>query len=151
MPEELNDRHNSTDPLYTLAVASRLSNTSVHSIRQYIDKGLILPFKTESKRHLFSEVDIYRLKCIRRQLDEQGLNIAGINAIFALVPCWIIKPCTEEDRKSCDAYNSVTVPCWKSSVKGPKCINSDCRECEVYRLPEQCTSMKTFIKKLTNT
>ena len=151
MAEEINEYSKSTDPLYTLAVASRLSSTSVHSIRQYIDKGLIIPFKTNTKRHLFSQVDIARLKCIRRYLDHQGLNIAGINALFSLVPCWILKPCTLEDRDKCDAYNSTSEPCWKASVKGPKCMNSDCRVCEVYRLPEQCTNMKTFIKKLTNT
>ena len=36
-----------TDPIYTLAVASRLSETPTHSIRQYIDKGLIIPLKTD--------------------------------------------------------------------------------------------------------
>ena len=141
----------STEPLYTLGVAARLSSTSVHSIRQYIDKGLIIPFKTKTKRHLFSEVDILRLKCIRKYLDEQGLNIAGINALFSLVPCWIIKPCTKEDRESCDAYTSSTHPCWKASVKGPKCMNTDCRTCDVYRLPEKCMDMKGFIKMITNT
>jgi len=140
---------NSTDPVYTLAVASKLSNTPAHSIRQYVDKGLILPFRTDRNRHLFSEVDILRLKCIRKYLDEQGLNMAGINALFSLVPCWIIKPCSEEDRETCDAYASVSEPCWKASVKGPKCRNTDCRVCSVYRLPEQCTDMKSMIKELT--
>ena len=140
----------STDPLYTLSVVSRLTNTPTHSIRQYIDKGLILPFKTKSKRHLFSDVDILRLKCIRKHLDEQGLNIAGINALFALVPCWLIKPCLEENRKNCDAYSEVTKPCWQTSNKGPECKNSDCRLCSVYQLPEKCVNLKDFIKKLTN-
>lgn len=145
------DESESTQPVYTLGVAARLSETPVHSIRQYIDKGLLLPFRTQTNRHLFSKVDILRLKCIRQYLDVQGLNIAGINAMFSLVPCWIVKPCSEEDRNQCDAYNSVTEPCWKASVKGPKCKISDCRTCDVYRLPEQCTNMKTFIKKITNT
>ena len=138
-----------TDPVYTLGVASKLSETPVHSIRQYVDKELIIPFKTETNRHLFSEVDILRLKCIRKYLDEQGLNLAGINALFSLVPCWIIKPCSEEDRKDCDAYVSVSKPCWKATVKGPQCKNTNCRVCNVYRLPEQCTDMKSMIKQLT--
>jgi DNA-binding transcriptional MerR regulator len=33
------------------------SGIPVHSIRQYIDKGLIIPFKKESNRNLFSQVD----------------------------------------------------------------------------------------------
>jgi len=146
-----NIERDSTAPLYTLKVASELSATPAHSIRQYIDKGLILPYKTKSKRHLFSDVDILWLKCIRKFLDLQGLNIAGINAMFSLIPCWIIKPCSKEDRENCDAYYSVVDPCWQASEKGPKCRNSDCRTCEVYRLPEKCTNLKDFIKTLTNT
>jgi len=149
--EEFTEIKDSTDPVYTLGVASKLSSTPVHSVRQYIDRGLILPYKTDTNRHLFSEVDILRLRCIRRYLDDQGLNIAGINAIFSLVPCWIIKPCSVEDRNKCDAYSSVTEPCWKAAVKGPECRNTDCRICDVYRLPEQCTDMKNFIKKITKT
>ena len=139
----------STDPVYTLAVASKLSATPAHSIRQYVDKGLIIPFRTDTNRHLFSEVDILRLKCIRKYLDEQGLNLAGINALFSLVPCWVIKPCSEADRENCDAFTSVSEPCWKATVKGPECKNTDCRVCNVYRLPEQCTDMKSMIKELT--
>jgi len=146
-----NQLYNSTEPLYTLSVVSRLTNTPTHSVRQYIDKGLILPFKTKNNRHLFSDVDILRLKCIRKYLDEQGLNIAGINALFELVPCWIIKPCSVEDRNNCEAYSDVRKPCWLASNKGPKCRNADCRLCSVYQLPEKCVNLKDFIKKLTNT
>ena len=109
------DINDSTQPLYTLRVASRLTSTPTHSIRQYIDKGMIIPFKTETKRNLFSDVDISRIKCIRKFLGEQKLNIAGINAMFSMVPCWIMKPCTKEDRESCDAYSSSSYTCWMAS------------------------------------
>lgn len=65
-----------TEPIYTLSVAARLSDTPQHSIRQYINKGLIIPLKTKTNRHLFSEVDISRLLCVRKYLIEKGLNIA---------------------------------------------------------------------------
>ena len=63
--------HKNTDAIYTLSVALKLSNTPQHSIRQYIDKGLIILFWTWINRHLFSEIDIYRLLWIRKQLDEK--------------------------------------------------------------------------------
>ena len=151
MSEPVNIQKDSTEPLYTLRVTSKLSSTPSHSIRQYIDKGLIIPFKTKTKRHLFSDVDILRLKCIKKFLNNQGLNIAGINAMLSMVPCWVIKPCTKEDRVVCDAYNSEINPCWKASNKGPKCRNSDCRVCEIYKLPEKCVNLKEFIKMMTNT
>ena len=151
MSENSLQNHHNTEPLYTLSVASKLSFVPAHSIRQYIDKGIIIPFKTNTKRHLFSEVDILRLKCIRTYLTQNGLNIAGIKTLYSLVPCWILKPCSEIDRESCDAFNSDTEPCWQASEKGLKCKNEDCRTCEVYKLPEKCTNMKEFIKKMTLT
>lgn len=145
------DNKNSSDPVYTLAVASKLSSTPAHSIRQYIDKGLIIPFRTATNRHLFSEVDILRLKCIGKYLRDQGLNIAGINALFSIIPCWIIRPCDMSNRLECEAYTSIKSPCWMASNKGLKCRNTDCRKCEVYKLPEKCAGPKEFIKLITNT
>lgn len=43
-----------TSSVYTLGVASRLSKIPIPSIRQYMERGLIIPFKKESNRHLFS-------------------------------------------------------------------------------------------------
>jgi MerR family transcriptional regulator/heat shock protein HspR len=61
----------SNQPLYTLGIAARLSGIPAHSIRQYIDKGLIIPFKLDSKRHLLSRDDIIRLTQINEQLDSR--------------------------------------------------------------------------------
>jgi len=143
----MDDLH-STEPIYTLSIASKLSGIPSHSIRQYIEKGLIIPFKTESKRHHFSEVDILRLKCIKKSLNEDGINTAGIKALFSLIPCWAIKPCSVSERENCGAYNSTRVPCWEASDKSPICKNSDCRTCNVYRIPESCEDLKTLFKKL---
>lgn len=139
----------STEPIYTLAVASRLSGTPAHSIRQYIDKGLLIPFKTETNRHLFSEMDILRLKKIRVALNEMGLNIAGIKTLYALVPCWYLKPCSPEERVNCEAYYSDTVPCWLASQKSEKCMNEECRTCEVYKHPDKYQSLKDLIRLVT--
>ena len=133
-------------PKYTLGVASKLTEIPTHSIRQYIDKGLLIPYKTETNRHLFSDVDIQRLGCIKDYLDVQGLNVAGIKTLFSLIPCWSIKPCTVEDRKNCNAYLSEGTPCWEASEKGPLCKNTDCRTCKVYRLPEKCSSLKSILR-----
>jgi DNA-binding transcriptional MerR regulator len=50
--------------LLTLGITSKLSGIPVHSIRQYIEKGLLIPFKLDNKRHLFSMNDVSRLKHI---------------------------------------------------------------------------------------
>ena len=138
-----------TEPVHSLGTASRLSEISVYSIRQYIDNGLIIPHTTTSKRHLFSQVDILRLKTIKKQLVEMGLNIAGIKAMYSLIPCWLIHPCSNETREKCEAYYSDTVPYWEASDKGKECKNEDCRYCNVYKYPEECSDIKSLIKKNT--
>ena len=138
----------STAPVYTLSITSALSEIPVHSIRQYIDKGLIIPFKKESNRNLFSQVDILRLKYIHKLLNENGLNIAGIRTLLALIPCWAIRKCSSWDREGCQAFDSDSNPCWEASEKGITCKNSDCRECDVYRVVENYPDIKSFIKTI---
>jgi MerR family transcriptional regulator, heat shock protein HspR len=138
----------SITPVYTLSITSGLSGIPVHSIRQYVDKGLIIPFKKESSRHLFSQVDIMRLKFIHKLLDQDGLNIAGIRTLFALIPCWAIRQCSIGERELCQAYHSDTFPCWEASEKGTLCKNTNCRECDVYRIVENYPDVKSFLKTL---
>jgi len=135
-----------TRPLYTLRIAAELSGVSKHSIRQYIDRGLIIPFKTETERHLFSQVDIKRLKNIRIDLTTNGRNIAGIKRIMAQTPCWLIKPCTKEEYLQCGSYLSSDQPCWLSSEKGPSCSQTECRTCSVYEIVERCDDIKELFK-----
>ena len=143
-----NNSVTSTTPVYTLSVTANLSGIPVHSIRQYIDKGLMIPFKKESSRNLFSQVDILRLKYIHRLLENDGLNIAGIKTLLALIPCWAIRRCSDEDRIKCQAYISETYPCWEASEKGTLCKNTNCRECEVYRSVESYPDIKSFLKTI---
>jgi len=138
----------SATPVYTLSVTADLSGIPVHSIRQYIDKGLMIPFKKESSRNLFSQVDIMRLKYIHRLLEKNGLNIAGIRNLLALIPCWAIRQCSNEERAKCQAYISETYPCWEASEKGTRCKNTNCRECEVYRSVENHLDLKSFLKTI---
>lgn len=143
-----NNSITSTTPIYTLSIAANISGIPGHSIRQYIDKGLIIPFKKESNRNLFSQVDILRLKYINNLLNKDGLNITGIRALLALIPCWAIRPCSAEEREKCQAYNSNANPCWEASEKGTLCKNTNCRECEVYRIVENYPDVKSFLKTL---
>jgi MerR family transcriptional regulator/heat shock protein HspR len=138
----------STTPVYTLSTTSTLSSIPVHSIRQYIDKGLIIPYKKESNRNLFSQVDIQRLKYINRLLNEYGLNIAGIKMLLSIIPCWSIRQCSIEERETCQAYSSNSNPCWEASEKGTLCKNTNCRECEVYRIIENNPDIKSYLKTL---
>lgn len=135
-------------PVYTLGIASQLSEIPAHSIRQYCDRGLLVPYKLQSNRHLFSQRDIHRLKNIHILIHEKGLNFAGIRAMMAMIPCWAIRNCTKGDRLSCQAYAADLQPCWEASEKGTKCRNEDCRNCEVYNCLSEEVDLKSYIKAL---
>ena len=138
----------SSQPVYTLSIAAQLSGIPTHSIRQYIDRGLLIPFKLDSKRHLFSPNDINRLKNIHILIHDKGLNFAGIRALMAMIPCWSLRQCSESDRESCNAYIENSNPCWESSQKGRMCKNEDCRECDVYKNISNEVDLKSVIKTL---
>jgi MerR family transcriptional regulator, heat shock protein HspR len=135
-------------PLYTLGIASQLSGIPAHSIRQYIDTGLIIPYKLKSKRHLFSRNDIERLKLIRGLIRDKGLNFSGVRALMGMIPCWSIRGCSENDRKICGAYSAHYQPCWEASDKGEICRNKDCRECKVYHSLQLEDGIKSVLKTL---
>ncbi|MCK4749496.1 MAG: MerR family transcriptional regulator [Bacteroidales bacterium] len=137
---------NPDTPVFPLQVASQLSQIRAHSIRQYIDRGLIIPFKQTSNRHLFSLNDVDRLKKIQFLIHNNGLNFAGIRALLALIPCWAIRGCSESDRKDCNAYKADYFPCWEASNKGRICKNENCRECEVYKCLSEKANLKSVIK-----
>lgn len=142
-PESMQDRY---EPIYTIGIVAKMFGISVHTLRMYEAEGLILVHKTETNRRLYSQSDVDRIACIRKMIDEKGLNLAGIKWMLAVVPCWDLLPCTEEDRKNCEAYINPSVPCWMVPHKSKKCINTDCRDCSVYRGLSSCTNFKEYLK-----
>jgi hypothetical protein len=55
-----------------------------------------------------------------------------------------------KEREKCQAYLSDSYPCWDASEKGTLCKNTDCRECDVYRIVEEYPDVKSFLKTLIN-
>jgi len=135
-------------PVLTLGIVSQLSGIPAHSIRQYIEKGLIIPYKLDSNRHLFCMNDVDRLKHIHLLIHDKGLNFAGIRSLLAMMPCWEVHECKDEDKKDCDAYASDSGPCWEASKKGRICKNNECRECEVYSSLSRTTDLKSVLKDM---
>ena len=75
-------------------------------------------------------------------------NSAGIRTLLALIPCWAIRKCSDDERGTCQAYQSNGYPCWDASEKVALCKNTNCRECEVYRIVENYPDVKSFLKTL---
>jgi MerR family transcriptional regulator/heat shock protein HspR len=134
------------DPVFAIGVVAKMFDISVHTLRLYEAEGLILPYKTDTNRRLYSQADVNRIACIRNMLEEKGLNIAGIKWMLSMIPCWDLLPCSEEDRKVCPAYTDSTNPCWMVEHKAERCANQDCRECEVYQSTSNCSNFKQYLK-----
>lgn len=133
-----------TEPVYTIGVAADKLGISVHSLRQYEKEGLILSHKTKTGRRLFSDLEIEKIRCIKQMIREEGLNFEGIRRLMALTPCWKIRPCSENDRDTCAAFNNITRPCWSTEEKCHHPLES-CRDCEVYQRIVHCSDLKELL------
>lgn len=138
----------SSDANYTISTAARILKISVHTMRMYEREGLILPFKSSGNQRLYSEIDIERLRCIRKAINEDKIGIEGIRRMLALIPCWAMVECNEKDRKNCDAFNDYTKPCWTFKHKNNLCEELECVRCEVYKSFGDCGSIKEKLKEL---
>lgn len=136
-------------PFLSISSAARMLNISVHTLRMYEKEGLIIPHKKDSKQRLYSKLDIERLQCIRRAINEAKISINGIKTIYSLIPCWEIVKCSEEDRKICEAYKNHSQPCWNFKHPGTLCEKKNCRECEVYTNYSECGKVKELIKSIS--
>ena len=127
------------DPVISIGILAQKVGLSVSAVRKYESEGLIVAHRTPSGHRLFSHEDISRVKNIHHMIQGLGLNVEGIRRMQALLPCWDLRPCDEETRNTCPAYNDNTRPCWM--IKGLDCApqGNECRQCEVYRLGSLCT------------
>ena len=141
----MNKEKNKEEILYPIGIVAKMFGISVATLRLYESEGLIIPHKSKGKHRQFSEADVKRIECVRKMIDSGGLNLAGIRMMLSAIPCWELKPCSEEDRKNCDAFSSSTLPCWKVEVKGEICSQADCHSCTVYQHSSECTDIKSIL------
>lgn len=133
------------EPILTIGTVAKKLNVAVQTLRLYEQEGLIIPYKTDSGRRMYSLQDLDRLLCIRKMITENGLNLQGIKRLMSLIPCWKFKGGLDDDCINCPAYRESSKPCWDYSKVGEKCQNLDCRECSVYTMDFNCHSMKDII------
>jgi excisionase family DNA binding protein len=132
-------------PLLTIATAAKLLGVSVGTLRLYDRKGLILVHKTSGNQRLYSESDVERLRCIRTAITEHKISIEGIRYMHSMIPCWEFVRCQEKERQACPAYNSPKAGCWSYPHEDNACGKRTCRECPVYRLSCDCTTIKQLV------
>lgn len=139
---------NNNEPIYTISNAANILGISIHTLRMYEREGLILPFRKNSNQRLYSNKDLERVKCIKKTINDDKINIEGIRRVLALIPCWSIIDCTSKDKTNCEFYSTYTKPCWMLKHNDNICQDKDCRECEVYQGFGSCASIKEKLRNL---
>lgn len=132
-------------PVFSISTAAQLLHISPQTLRLYETEGLILPARSSGNQRKYSRNDLERLRCLREALQGQKLTISGIKRILALLPCWTIVRCSEEDRLRCEAYRGHEQPCWSYKHQKNICEGRDCRSCAVYQLASNCDAVKNII------
>jgi MerR family transcriptional regulator/heat shock protein HspR len=122
-----------------IGVLAERVGLSVSAVRKYEREGLLIAHRTDSGYRLFSHEDIDRVRNIQHLIQDLGLNIEGIRRMQALLPCWELLPCSNEDRTGCPGQQDAARPCWM--IKGLPCApkGNECRRCAVYRFGSLCT------------
>jgi DNA-binding transcriptional MerR regulator len=69
---------------YSVEVAAHLAGLSVTRVRSLVRSGLIAPAIVERGRPLFGEVELARLRKIRRLTTDLEVNLAGVEVILRL-------------------------------------------------------------------
>jgi len=98
LPKEIS---NPEMPLYTIGVVAELLHVTDQTLRVYEKNGIIKPTRRNRDRY-YSANDIVWLKCIRRFMKVEGINLKGIGKLMKFVPCFDISPCN--DCCECTAY-----------------------------------------------
>ncbi|MBI2427658.1 MAG: MerR family transcriptional regulator [Ignavibacteriales bacterium] len=139
--------HDSDIPLYSIGTAARMLDVSVQTLRMYESEGLIAPFKTSGRQRLYSKADIERFECIRKAINEEKISIGGMKRIHAMIPCWDIVKCSEQDRSVCPAYKGHSGGCWTYKHTLTVCAAKECRLCDVYKRASNCGEIKEAITR----
>jgi MerR family transcriptional regulator/heat shock protein HspR len=124
----------SNEPVYTIGIAARKLGVSVHALRLYEREGLIRPFRTETNRRLYSDIEVRKVEWIKQMIRELGLNFEGVRRLIALVPCYRHRrDCSKEVREDCSFYQHKDKPCWACDTPcAAKNEGNGCRDCSVY-------------------
>jgi len=120
-PKEIN---NPEKPLFPIGVVAELLQVTDQTLRVYEKSGIIKPSRRNKDRY-YSANDIVWLKCIRRFLKEDGLNLKGIGKLMQFVPCYDISPC--EGCLNCTAHLKRCVPQVKQPSQPPNRPEKDNR------------------------
>jgi MerR family transcriptional regulator/heat shock protein HspR len=70
------------DELIFISTAARMLGMHPQTLRKYERLGLVRPARTIGSMRLYSRDEIERLRFIKRLVDDQGINLAGVQQLL---------------------------------------------------------------------
>jgi MerR family transcriptional regulator/heat shock protein HspR len=70
--------------VFMISVAAELADMHPQTLRMYETRGLITPKRSPKRTRLYSQNDVERLRRIQRMTTEEGLNLAGVEAVLKM-------------------------------------------------------------------
>lgn len=72
------------EPVYTIAVAARLTSMHPQTLRKYERAGLLTPARSAGSQRFYSGADVARLRRIQYLVETRGLNLAGVEMALGI-------------------------------------------------------------------
>jgi|SRR5262245_8094798 len=70
--------------VYLISVAARMLGMHPQTLRKYERLGLVQPTRTVGSMRLYSRDELERLKIIKKLVDDDGVNLAGVQRLLAI-------------------------------------------------------------------
>lgn len=86
------------EELIFISTAARMLGMHPQTLRKYERLGLVRPARTIGSMRLYSRDEIERLRFIKRLVDDQGINLAGVQQLLEVAEVMRrIQPLMRED------------------------------------------------------
>src|SRR5213595_1211646 len=70
--------------VFMISVAAELAEMHPQTLRMYETRGLITPKRSPKNTRLYSQSDVERLRRIQQMTTEEGMNLAGVEAVLKM-------------------------------------------------------------------
>ena len=74
----------SSSNLLFISVAARLLDMHPQTLRKYERLGLVSPTRTVGSMRVYSAEELERLRLIKRLVEEDGVNLAGVQRLLSI-------------------------------------------------------------------
>jgi MerR family transcriptional regulator, heat shock protein HspR len=83
--------------IYFISMAARLLDMHPQTLRKYERLGLVRPTRTVGSMRVYSPEELERLKLIKRLVEEEGVNLAGVQRLLDIAEAVLrLRPMMQE-------------------------------------------------------